>query len=83
VVVTLENWHVMGPVMIKTLDEAIARRLEDEGLSADLAKEMPYSIWSIADLEDGFQLFDTVPISTFMDGKLGVLKCGNGNGGRT
>jgi hypothetical protein len=70
VVVTLENWHVFGPVMMKMLDEAIVRQLSEENIPADITKKMPYSIWSIGDLEEGFQLLEANSIVSFMDGKL-------------
>lgn len=69
-VVTLENWHVFGPVMIKRLDEAVAKKLLEENLPSDLIAEMPYSIWSIEDLEEGCQLLEHGSIASFMDGKL-------------
>jgi hypothetical protein len=70
VVVTLENWHVFGPVMMKKLDEAVTRQLSEENIPADITEKMPYSIWSIGDLEEGFQLLEPNSIVSFMDGKL-------------
>lgn len=70
-VVTPENWHMFGPIMLNKLDEAVAAKARDAGLTSEWMKEKPYSIFAIEDLETGLQILNSVGIADFMDGKLG------------
>ena len=69
-VVTLENWLMFGPVMLNKLAEAVGRMLASEGRSPELVEQMPYSVWSIRDLEVGLQIMCGNGITDFMEGKL-------------
>lgn len=70
VIVTLEDWHVFGPITMKKLDEAVAQKMTEANIPAELMARMPYSIWSVGDLEEGFQFFEIDSIASFMDAKL-------------
>ncbi len=69
-VVTLENWRMFGPVMMNKLAEAVTFKLSTAGLSPDLAREMPYSIFAIEELEVGLQIMNVNGIEGFIEGKL-------------
>jgi hypothetical protein len=69
-IVTLENWHMFGPVMMNKLAEAVATKLNGLGLPLELVERMPYSIWAVEELEVGLQIMCTNGIANFMEGKL-------------
>jgi hypothetical protein len=62
-VVTPENW-------LNKLDEAVAAKGRDAGLTREWMEDRPYSIFAIEDLETGLQILDSVGIAEFVDGKL-------------
>jgi hypothetical protein len=70
VIVTLENWRMFGPVMMNKLTEAVTLKLSTAGLSPDLAREMPYSVFAIEELEVGLQIMNVEGIEGFIEGKL-------------
>jgi hypothetical protein len=51
IIVTLEEWYAFGPEIFSRLDARVAARLMDAGISADWAREFPYSFCSIEDFE--------------------------------
>jgi hypothetical protein len=69
-IVTLENWRMFGPVMMNMLAEVVTLKLNTAGLSPDLAKEMPYSVFAIEELEVGLQIMNVKGIEDFIEGKL-------------
>ena len=69
-VVTLENWRMFGPVMMDSLAQAVGVQLQKAGLHPELVEEMPYSIWSVEELEVGLQVMSSNSIASFMEGKL-------------
>jgi hypothetical protein len=69
-VVTLENWRLMGAEMYDLLSRSVTAQMEKAGLSQDLIKQFPYSIWAIDEVEVGLQIMQSVGIKSFMDGKL-------------
>jgi hypothetical protein len=69
-VVTLENWHMFGPVMLTRLEEAVTAKLKEAALPPEWANEMRYSVWPVEELEVGLQIMNSVPIVDFVDGKL-------------
>jgi hypothetical protein len=69
-IVTLENWRMFGPVMMKKLAEAVASKLNGASLPEDLVEQMPYSVWAIEELEVGLQIMSAEGIADFMEGKL-------------
>jgi hypothetical protein len=56
--------------MFDTLDQAVAAQLQKAGLRPELVEEMPYSIWSVEELEVGLQVMSSNGIAGFMEGKL-------------
>jgi hypothetical protein len=75
-VVTLENWRLMGSVMFEQLERSVTAQMDKAGLSKDLLKQFPYSVWAIDELEVGLQIMQSVGIKSFMDGKLGSTSMG-------
>jgi hypothetical protein len=69
-IVTLEDWHMHGPIMYGMLRNLIQKKMAQEGLPSDYIAKMPYSIWPVDHFEIGLQVMNETPISTFMDGKL-------------
>jgi hypothetical protein len=69
-IITLENWHMHGPIMYGMFSKLVSEKMEQEGIPAEYLTAMPYSVWPVDDFEVGLQIMDNVPIATFMDGKL-------------
>jgi uncharacterized protein DUF87 len=69
-VVTLENWHMFGPVMLTNLEEVVTTKLKEAALPPEWANEMRYSVWPVEELEVGLQIVNSVPIADFVDRKL-------------
>jgi hypothetical protein len=69
-VVTLENWHMFGPEMLSRLRQAVEAKLSASGMSPSLLSTMPYSVWSIEELERALQIVDSVRLLDFLDGKI-------------
>jgi len=69
-IVTLENWHMHGPVMYGFFHDQVRKMMAEEGLPDDCITKMPYSVWPIDDLELGLQIINESSIATVMDGKL-------------
>ncbi len=61
---------MFGPVMMNKLTEAVTLKLTTAGLSPKLAKEMPYSVFAIEELEVGLQIMNVKGIEGFIEGKL-------------
>ena len=70
VIVTLENWHLFGPVMLDMLRGSVVAKLDAAEIRADLLDEMPYSVWPIEECEVGMQIINTVGVQDFFDGKI-------------
>ncbi len=70
VIVTIENWRMFGPVMMNKLTSSVTAKLDGAGLSSNIVKESPYSVWGIEDLEVGLQIMAANDIGSFMEGKL-------------
>jgi len=69
-VVTLENWHLFGSLLVGKLEAAVAEKFEKAGLPLNLIEEMPYSVWPIADLEVGLQIMSKHGIADVIEGKV-------------
>jgi hypothetical protein len=69
-IITLENWRMFGPVMMKKLAEAVVSKLSGANLPRDVVERMPYSVWAIEELEVGLQIMNAEGIADFMEGKL-------------
>lgn len=61
---------MFGPVMMNKLADAVTLKLSTAGLSPDLGKEMPYSVFAIEELEVGLQIMNVNGIEGFIEGKL-------------
>jgi hypothetical protein len=70
VVVTLENWHLFGPVLLPMLRKAVIARLSTAKIEPTVLDQKPFSIWHIGDLEWAMQIIAEVGITPFFDGKL-------------
>jgi hypothetical protein len=69
VIVTLEDWHMFGPTMLERLEVEVRSKMKKEKLLLSILKEMPYSIWSVGDLEVGMQIINFVGIQEFFEPK--------------
>jgi hypothetical protein len=69
-IVTLENWHMFGDIMLNKLAEAVASKLEAAGLAKDDVGAMPYSVLAIEELEVALQIARDHGIARFIEGKL-------------
>jgi hypothetical protein len=69
-IVTLENWHMHGPVMYGLFRDQVKRKMEEDGLPDEYLTSMPYSVWPVDDFERGLQIMNEASIAAVMDGKL-------------
>lgn len=69
VVVTLEDWHIFL-VTSQKIRDLVVLKLGAVHLSLSVLDEMPYSIWSIGDLEAGMQIVNQFGVRNFIDGKI-------------
>jgi hypothetical protein len=69
-VVTLENWRLFGPQLVRNLDSAVSNQMKQAGLPEDLLTTFPYSVVATDEAEAIFQVIDSVGIADFLDGKL-------------
>jgi hypothetical protein len=70
IIVTLEDWFLMGPKLVNKLRTDVARRLEDEGIPIDVLEEMPFSVCAIHEFEQAIQVMDHAGIRRVMQGKV-------------
>lgn len=69
-VVTLEDWFVLGPRLNGLLDQRVRERLGAAGMNPDLMQEAPYAVISINDLERLAQVIPVIGIAGVMEAKL-------------
>lgn len=69
-VVTLEDWILMGPQLINQLKTDVSRRLEKERIPAAVIAEMPFSVCAIHEFEQAIQVMDRAGLHTVMQGKV-------------
>jgi hypothetical protein len=69
-IVTLEDWFLMGPQLMDPLKEKVSVECEKAGLPLNWLAEMPYTVCAIHELEDAIQVMDVVGIETVMAGKV-------------
>jgi len=69
-VVTLEDWFLMGPKMVNEVKDDVSRRMEKEEIPLEYLKEMPFSVCSTHEFEQAVQVMDQVGILTVMQGKV-------------
>ncbi len=65
VVITLEDWLLLNPVILKELEKKVCLLLDKEGIDKKIIKEMPYSVISITDAEFRFQIINQIGISPY------------------
>jgi len=70
IVVTLEDWFLMGPKLVSTLRADVTRRLEKEMIPIEVIEEMPFSVCAIHEFEQAIQIMDRAGIHTVMQGKV-------------
>lgn len=56
IIVTLEDWWIFTPPIVKMLDESVSRRLSDEAIDKSILERVPYVVASIDELEIGCQI---------------------------
>ena len=69
-IVTLENWHMHGPVMYGHFRDQVKTKMAEDGLPEDYLTAMPYSVWPIDDFERGLHVMNELSVAAVMDGKL-------------
>ena len=70
VIVTLEDWFLIGPKLANKLKADVIRRLEQEALPIAIVDEMPYSVCAIHEFEQAIQVMDRAGIHTVMQRKI-------------
>jgi len=70
VIVTLENWHAFGIGILDRLHNAVRTKLREADIPSSFLDDMPYSVWSIEELEAGMQIVNSVGIQHVLAGKL-------------
>jgi len=70
IVLTLEDWFLMGPNLVNKVKEDVSRRMAEEGLPLTFLEEMPFSVCSIHEFEQAIQIMDQVGILTVMQTKI-------------
>lgn len=70
IIVTLEDWFLMGPKLANKLKADVIRRLQQEALPIAIVDEMPYSVCAIHEFEQAIQVMDRAGIHMVMQGKI-------------
>jgi hypothetical protein len=69
-IVTLENWFILGPKMRELLKISVLKQIVEAGLSPNLLDQAPYSVIPIAELECGMEVSREVGLQEFWWGKI-------------
>lgn len=69
-VITLEDWHIISPVMRAKIDEAVRLKLDSARMSSELLVSMPYTISSIESFESASRAIQEKGINHFMSVKV-------------
>lgn len=69
-VVTLEDWILMGPRLINELKADVIRRLEKERIPATVIEEMPFTVCAIHEFEQAIQVMDRAGLRTVLQEKV-------------
>ena len=69
-VVTLEDWFLMGPKLVHKVREDVIRRMEKDELPLEFLKEMPFSVCAIHEFEQAVQVMDFTGVLNVMQGKV-------------
>ncbi len=70
VITTLEDWYFFGDAMFDRLWDAVVTKLNTANIPRKGLNEMPYSVWSIAELEVAMQIINAVGTQAFLNGKI-------------
>jgi hypothetical protein len=70
VIVTLEDWFLMGPKLLGELDSKIKASLVNQGMPESWIIEMPYTVCSAHELEDAVQIIDRAGIRNVLGNKV-------------
>jgi hypothetical protein len=68
-VVTLEDWFLMGPELVNEVKDNVLRRMEKEEIPLEYLKDMPFSVCSTHEFEQAVQVMDQAGIHTVMQSK--------------
>ena len=66
VVVTLEDWWIFTPPIVKMLDDSVERRLLEAGIDKSIIERVPFAVSLIDDLEIGCQIMSETGIEPFL-----------------
>jgi len=69
-IVTLEDWFLMGPKLLNELKNNVSRRMQKEGLPIEFLRDMPFSVCSTHEFEQAVQVIDHAGVLTVMQGKI-------------
>ena len=69
-IVTLEDWFLMGPKLLNELKNDVSCRMQKEGLPIESLRDMPFSVCSTHEFEQAVQVMDHAGILTVMQGKI-------------
>lgn len=68
-VVTLEDWFLIGPRVKTELETKTYERMKAEGIPPEWLTKFPYTVCSIQDFEQAVQVMDEIGIDRVMRGK--------------
>lgn len=69
-ILTLENWHIMGVERFIRINELLRTKLIETGINPICIEENPYTISSIDEFEHAAQVVSRVGINQFMEKKV-------------
>jgi hypothetical protein len=69
ILVMLDEWYLMSPIIKQFLDTEIKQSLEKSGLNEELLIDYPFTIMSISELESAGQVIQQVGIESFFKKK--------------
>jgi hypothetical protein len=73
-IVTLEDWFLMGPKLIGELDKLVIEGLKQQGLPVNMLSDMPYTLCSVYELEQAAQVMNLSGIQAVIGGKTADLR---------
>lgn len=68
-VITLEDWFFLGPLLPELLEQCVRSQLTDTGLDAQLMETMPYAVMSCREFEECIGAVREGGIAKFFQGK--------------
>ena len=70
IVVTLEEWFLIGSRLRKELDSKVSDYMNQERISITYLQDMPYTVCSVREIEMAVQVMDKAGIHKVMSGKV-------------